>query len=306
MTSVDTTGPRDLLRQPVFVIGCNRSGTTLLFQTLSSHPDLWSRYIENRDSFLEVFPHDGEDGDLVREPTSEQRHRTERLLYENAKNRELAIGCGGVLHHLPLKLFQKPVTDLFKTPPLRVVDKTPSNCFRVAMLAETFPEARFVYIVRRGEAVVSSLMEGWKRWTDSDGQWEFRDWHYLRPPGWRGYTDEPLERICLFQYVSSNRHAVDDLRGLAPSRYIVVRHEDLVTSPRAGYTRIQDFLDLSRSTYWDEVVDDSHDRIWTRGGSPPEAGKWRRLHGAEIVRIRSELEPINKMFYDGDEHLDTT
>ncbi|HUF76891.1 MAG TPA: hypothetical protein VMM35_11465, partial [Longimicrobiales bacterium] len=30
------------IRAPVIVLGCNRSGTTLLFRNLSFHPPLWS------------------------------------------------------------------------------------------------------------------------------------------------------------------------------------------------------------------------------------------------------------------------
>lgn len=305
MNSRESIRPDDLLHEPIFIIGCNRSGTTVLFQTLSSHPDLWSRYVENRDAFLRVFPHDGPSGDLVEEPSSDALRRVERVIYQNAKNRELAVGTP-ILQHLPRKLFQKFVTDLFKTPPLRIVDKTPSNCFRVRMLANTFPGARFIYIVRRGEAVVSSLMEGWKRWTNLEGEWEYVDWHYLRPPGWRAYEGEPLEDICAFQYISSNRHVIDDLRELPASRYIVVRHEDLVSTPKDEYSRLREFLGLAPSSHWSDIVDDLHNRIWTRGGSPPEPGKWRRLHDEEVARVRPKLRPINELFYEGDEHLDTT
>lgn len=293
-----------LLRRPVFVIGCNRSGTTVFFKTLSSHPTLWSRYNENRDRFLEIFPDDGPDGDLVREATDAQQWAMELFLYREAKNREIAVGIP-VLQHLPLKLFQKPVTDLFKSPLLPVVDKTPSNCFRIAMLARVFPSARFIYIVRRGEAVVSSLMEGWKHWSSTDGSWTFGSWHYLRPPGWMEYRDRSLEEICAFQYRSSNVEATNDLESIDERRYLTVRHEDLVTDPPEEYRKIRQFLELEGSTYWDEVVADLDRQVWTRGGSPPQPGKWRRLHGEEVESVRDVIAPVNQRFYDGDEHIDT-
>ena len=296
---------RPRLDRPVFVIGCNRSGTTILFQTLSSHPALWSRYIENRDAFIEVFPNEGAEGDLVVSATEDQRSRTERFLFDNAKNRELAVE-NSLLGWLPLKVFQKAVTDRFKRPPIRIVDKTPSNCFRIAMLADAFTNALFVYIVRRGEAVVSSLMEGWKNWTNCRGEWEYSDWHYLKPPGWRYYTSRRLEEICAFQYASSNRRAHRDLSKLDVNRWLRVRHEDVITSPRAEYKRIRKFLGLPPSVYWEAVVKDMESRIWTRGGSAPRPGKWRELHGEEVARVASKLEPINALFYDGSEHLETT
>ena len=295
---------RRLLVEPIFVIGCNRSGTTILFKTLSSHPSLWSHYTENRQDFLRTFPGEGPEGHLVLEATPRQARKVERFLYRNAKNRELAIGFP-LLEQLPRKLFQHHVTRLFKSSPLTVVDKTPSNCFRVTMLASAFPDARFVYIVRRGEAVVSSLMEGWKNWTETEGAWRYRNWHYLKPPGWMDYRDRSLEKICAFQFVASNLHAIRALEEVPEERHITVRHEDLVSRPMAEYTRLREFLALEPSTYWHGIVSDLKERVWTRGGSPPQPGKWRRLHGTEVERIRDRLAPINEQFYDGDEHLDT-
>lgn len=108
MTTISSFRNREretFLTDPVFIIGCNRSGTTILFQTLSSHPALWSRYIENRDYFLRVFPNNGPEGDLVKHANRIQGERVERFLFENAKNRELAIGIP-FLEDLPLSLFQ--------------------------------------------------------------------------------------------------------------------------------------------------------------------------------------------------------
>ena len=44
------------LEQPIIVLGCNRSGTTLLFNNLSAHPDTWSLYIESQDIFYRHHP----------------------------------------------------------------------------------------------------------------------------------------------------------------------------------------------------------------------------------------------------------
>lgn len=194
MVSRYRASPDGLLTAPIFIIGCNRSGTTALFRTLSAHPTLWSRYIENRDCFIDLFPDDGPEGDRVTQANDRQQSRMSQFLYDNAKNRELVTG-NPVLEHLPLKLFQKLLTDLFWSPPLPIVDKTPSNCFRVEMLADAYPDARFV--ARRGEAVVSSLMEGWKNWTETDGTWSYRRWYYLKPPSWKDFEgEEDLARIC--------------------------------------------------------------------------------------------------------------
>lgn len=153
--------------------------------------------------------------------------------------------------------------------------------------------------------MVSSLMEGWKYWTDTDGIWHYRGWHYIKPPGWRAYRSRSLEDICAFQYVASNQQVIGELERMTDDRFIVVRHEDLVAAPAEHYTRIRQFLELPASAHWDAVVATLDSRVWTRGGSHPQPGKWRELHGSEVERIRGRLEPVNEWFYDADEHLDT-
>jgi hypothetical protein len=44
------------LRGPIFIIGCNRSGITLLFRNLSEHPDFWSLYVEAQPTLHAHFP----------------------------------------------------------------------------------------------------------------------------------------------------------------------------------------------------------------------------------------------------------
>lgn len=63
-------GPSPLLDRPIFIIGCNRSGTTLLHRTLSTHPDLWCDrlYDECQHVYHEHYPAHRELGERVREP----------------------------------------------------------------------------------------------------------------------------------------------------------------------------------------------------------------------------------------------
>jgi len=56
------------LHRPIFIIGCNRSGTALLFRNLSEHLDLWSLYVEAQPTFHSRFPVDPELGERVLAP----------------------------------------------------------------------------------------------------------------------------------------------------------------------------------------------------------------------------------------------
>lgn len=288
-----------MIENPIFIIGCNRSGTTLLFRNLSEHPDLWSPYVEAQEVFHSEFPVDPVEGERVEGPVDPGSMEAIRSgLYRQAHNKE-AFKDHAVLRHLPPKLMQRPLNRLYKPSTIRLVEKTPANSLRIPLLVEVFPDARFIFVVRRGEAVVSSLMEGWKRWNNApEGEpFRFRKWHYLVPPGWQEYVDEPLESICAFQWIESNRFAHQDLERLAEDRYLLVKHEDLVGDPASAYGRIQQFCELPVSAYFDSVVSRANTRAYTTGGSAPRRDKWKELHGAEIESVRSRLAPINEMFY---------
>jgi len=187
-----------VLERPIFIIGCNRSGTTLLFRTLSRHPDLWSLYVESQDVFYRHWPIHPETGDRVtRPPPEEARLGLVRDLYDRAHNKEFFLDTP-LIGRVPSKLFQRPLGRIYKPGVIRLVEKTPSNTLRVPMLAQAFPDARFLFIIRRGEDVVSSLMEGWRNWsgTPEGEDWRYTKWHYLVPPCWQAWTERPLEEIC--------------------------------------------------------------------------------------------------------------
>lgn len=287
-----------LLDRPVFVVGCNRSGTTLLFLTLSGHPEAWSHYEELSGLYHEVAPVHPERGErLKRVPSPGDVGALERRLFEAAHNKELHKDWP-VLRHLSRKLLQPPLSRLWKEPPLRLVEKTPANALRVPFLAEAFPDARFVFLVRRAEAAISSLMEGWKIWSGTgDGDWAFRGWHYLAPPGWREWTGRSLAEICAFQWVEANRAAWDDLRSRCPDRYLLVRHEEALADPAGTYREIREFCELPPSGYFDRQVARLGATAYPHPGSDPRPGKWRDLHGEEVESVRELFQPLMDELY---------
>lgn len=289
-----------LLKRPIFILGCNRSGTTLLFRNVSVHPDLWSLYREAQQEFYRHWPIHDERGDRVEEPASPGvRAVLLADLFDRAHNKE-RFRDAPLVGLLSPKLFQRPLGRLYRRAPLRLVEKTPANTLRVPMLARLFPDARFVFLVRRGEDVVSSLMEGWKNWSGTPpGQaWRFTKWHYLVPPGWRDWADRPLEEICAHQWRSSTTTAQSDLERWAPDRHLRLRHEDLIADPAEGYRRIAEFCGLRDSPSFNRVIGSATERVFTTGGSAPRHRKWKRLHGEEIGRVKDVIEPVNALFYE--------
>ena len=286
------------LEQPIIILGCNRSGTTLLFNNLSAHPDTWSLYIESQDIFYRHHPIHPELGDRLTEPPTEaEREDIERYFYRTAHNKEFFKDTPG-LKLIHRKLLQRPVNPLYRRRPLRLVEKTPANALRVPYLAKLFPDAKWLFLVRRGEDVVSSLMEGWKNWSRAGGgPWQFSRWHYLVPPGWQEYRGKRLEEICAYQWTESNRIAWEDLNEHLPRRFLLLRHEDLMANPREEYDRIREHCGLRPSRWFDSVISNIRARVFTTGGSAPRREKWRSLHEKEIERVRKELATLNSLFY---------
>ena len=287
-----------LLPKPIIIIGCNRSGTTLLFNNLSEHPRTWSLYIESQQIFYRHFPISPTLGDAVSSATPEQATTIQRDFYRDAHNKEFFKD--GLLDAIPKKILQRPLNRLYKRGPLRLVEKTPANCFRIPLLKQIFPDAKFLFLIRRPEDTISSLMEGWKIWSQTQDQWTFGNWHYLVPPGWQDYRSRTLQEICAFQWVSSNETAWKDLNAHCPGQFLALRHEDLVANPHHHYSRILDFCELPASKHFTSLIDSLEKRVFTTRGSKPKAEKWKSLHLQEIMSVEPVFAPLAARFYGSD------
>lgn len=290
-----------LIDRPIFVIGCNRSGTTLAFRNLSEHPATWSLYEEGQHIFYQHFPIDPDLGDRIDvSPTPAVANAMHRAFFREAHNKEILCDRP-LLRQIPRKVLQRPLNRLYKRAPLRLVEKTPANCLRIPFLARLFPDARFLYIVRRAEDVVSSLMQGWRKWssTTGNGIWRYGDWHYLVPPGWQEWTCRSLQEICAFQWVEANRTAWEDLKEHCADRFVLVRHEDAIADPQAIYAKVIEFCELAPSPFFDSLVANSDRRVFTHGGSPPRSGKWQQLNGPEVQSVRHMFQPLMDRIYPG-------
>jgi hypothetical protein len=96
-------------------------------------------------------------------------------------------------------------------------DKTPPNIDHVALLAEVFPGARFVELVRDGRDVALSMMT--MPWGDNNA--------------W----------TCGLRWASCIREG-ERHRAERPDEMLLVRYEDLVTQPREQLERVSAFLGM--------------------------------------------------------------
>ncbi len=199
----------------IFVLGHERSGTTMLRAMLDSHPDLavppeahsvvhlLGHQVRplDLDEILTAFAHDKYFADWQLAPADLEFLRTDPRV------RTRADAIAG-LYAAYARAHDKP----------RVADKTPSHLAEMQLLAERFPNAKFLHIVRDGRDVAASMV------TMNFGSSEFAH----------------AARIWRLRIVRAHELG----RSLGPDRYCEIHYEDLVADPVATLQAACAFLDL--------------------------------------------------------------
>lgn len=203
-----------------FLVGCPRSGTTLLRAMVDAHPDV---AIPGESHFIPT---------LARRRASYETRRgfdLDKFLRDILADERLArwhipeVSIGTALADAGPGSLPDAIRALFATyaagrrKPL-YADKTPGYVRALPRLARLFPEARFVHIVRDGRDVALSLRE--MEWASPDLATLARVW-----------------RIN----VEYGRRAGE---RLGPERYLEVRYEELVDRPETTLRTVCAFLGL--------------------------------------------------------------
>jgi hypothetical protein len=190
-----------MIKSPVFIIGCPRSGTTLLYNVLAEVSSLWSIGYESKDIIekyhspavkgwesgaltaadvtprsrayiLHAFEIGSASGDFWRRVDRFRSALRKNPLYRLLKQRGKTTGTAGALSSaMPqqgltairsLVKLRNGLLPFGKPAAIRLLEKTPENCLRLPFLLELFPDARVIYLTRDGRPNIHSLMEGWQ------------------------------------------------------------------------------------------------------------------------------------------------
>lgn len=285
--SVDTSKvPSPRFDRPVFIVSAPRSGSTLLFETLSHFPDLWSIGMESHEvveGIPELHPaaHHYESNCLsATDATAETiAHLQERF------TQQLRDHNGQSYSALP------PET---RPTQVRFLEKTPKNALRIPFLKAAFPDARFIFLYREPRGNISSMLEGWRArrfsfypWIPG---WPHRTWCFLLTPGWKTLQNHPLVEIVAHQWRTTNAHILDSLRALPPADWLRVNYADLIQEPRKTVCDIARFADWG----WDEVIEQHVSDtlpVSSMTLSTPNPEKWRK-HADELELVLPGLLPL--------------
>jgi hypothetical protein len=111
-----------------------------------------------------------------------------------------------------------------------VVLKNPNHSFRIKVLLDVFPQAKFIHIVRDPYVVYPSSIHLLKSLSRV---------HSLQRP-----TFEGLDERVLATYVDLYRKVDEGRELVAPSRFYELRYEDLIADPEAQLRRLYEHLEL--------------------------------------------------------------
>jgi hypothetical protein len=161
--------------------------------------------------------------------------------------------------------------------PIRIVDKNPKHCFRIPFLKSLFPDAQFVFLYRRPEANISSLIEGWKSGRYATYEvpraGETFQWHFDLPPGWEEWINMGLPERCAHQWVGYNRALLRAERTLPDEAVVRCHYEEMVKRPLETARSLCAALDVQMS---DPIREHCEELPVVNSVSAPDPEKWRK------------------------------
>nr|MBX2849147.1 aspartyl/asparaginyl beta-hydroxylase domain-containing protein [Acidiferrobacterales bacterium] len=172
--------------EPIFILAAPRSGSTLLYETLARHESLMS-YNSESHGLIESIPsltvdRNGSNALFAHHATSSVSERLKSLFLSRLSQKELTTRTE-----------------------VKFLEKTPKNALRVGFLKQAFSNAKFIYLYRRPEGNISSIIEGWRSGRfityKKLPEWQSKyAWSFLLPNGWQELPPDDLARIASFQY----------------------------------------------------------------------------------------------------------
>lgn len=257
--------------EPIFVVGMNGSGTTMLLDNLGHHPELYAFPRETRlipylygrrdrfgdldddSNFLRLWQ------EVIRIPAIRHANDNDEIsLPQDWREhpRNLASVLNGVFMHFASRQNKR-----------RWCEKTPQHVQHIGLLAELFPHSSFIHVVRDGRDCAASFN---------------RRWH--RTPELTVYRWKKV--LC-----EGRRQGLE----LGPQRYMEIRYEDITQDPEAWLRRVCNFLDV---TFHKQILESSQPYLQQPGIESeseelgrirPNSGNWKQFFSP---RRSGQLEKI--------------
>jgi hypothetical protein len=258
----------------IFVVGCPRSGTTLVHKLLAVHHDVYS--CRETHYFQKIRRGEGKKGIAdylglaprrVLEAYSSMRSENELLgHYDPSRVRSLRSAT--------LFFDQMMTSEAQARGKSAWVEKTPAHLFYIRLIRRHIPSVQFVHVIRDGRDVVASLVDAAKS--------------FPQARAWNEYTD--LEKAIS----SYNRYLAESLKHCDSEGQIFVRYEHILDDVKGVRRKLYALLGLESE---DSSLDFGgvHRRL-VRGDEG-----WKNDHAGRIKDTR--LVKFNRIFDDQQKQL---
>lgn len=262
--------------KPVFIIGCPRSGTTLLYDMLLSSGK-FAIYRAESDVFFRLAPAFGN-----LKSAANRRRLVDAWLGSDyfgrtgLSSREVR---GKLLSECRnpgdfLRIVMEAIAR--KQGVRRWADNTPFHLHYIDEIKKTIPNAQFVHIIRDGRDVAMSLNRlGW-------------------PPHFPWDTKHRLQ-ISGLRWKWLVSHARKSGRKLGAD-YLEVRYEELVGCPRNALSRLSEFIgeELDYSYIQRKAIGTvaKPNSSFPYAGGLRSVGRWKSLSCEEAVQLDTVLSPL--------------
>ena len=272
LSALASAGPPS---RPILILGCPRSGTSLVLQAFLRVPGL--RSVQSEGHIL----------------WDEFHHPRERGWDSDALAAEMVTDREREYVYTAVRLFARG---------RRFVDKTPESCLRVPYLHELFADARFVLLRRRAADNVNSLIEGWRarpRFVkyrlpeplEGLGPLSGHAWSFVLVPGWRELRDASLEEICARQYVACNEAVLAARDEIGGEQWTDLAYEDLLADPAGELERVFARVDVPFAAEARAFAEALPRTLSATALTAPRREKWRDQNREAVERVLPLVRP---------------
>jgi sulfotransferase family protein len=258
---------RQLTSAPVFVVGMNGSGTTMLLDCLGRHPELYAFPKETR-LIPYLISRESAYGDLQIDANFQRlwdEVRTLAVFRESNDTAPIPLPPDWREYPRSLAGILEAIFGYFaaREGKRRWCEKTPQHVQHLLALSQQFPAAKFVHVIRDGRDCAVSFHRRW-----------------LRRP-----------ELTIFRWKKVVATGRDQGRQLGQDRYLEIRYEDLTAQPESSLRGICAFLGLPFAA---ATLDSAQPYLQSSGtdgarGLRANSGKWQGYFSA---RLQQRLERI--------------
>ena len=266
---------KPIAETPVFILGCSRAGTTLVYKTFSESKQLGSLNKETHDLWASLHP------------IEEKNWTGHELLADDASDQDRAF----ISHFF-----------FTQTGTLTFIDKNNQNGLCLPYLLKLFPNARFVYVKRSPGDNINSLIEGWRK-SDEFANWsshlpveiniekgEFTRWCFFIAQGWQKYINESIETVCAFQYKVMNEAIIKGRQLVPDTQWTEIHYEDILDNPVNAFKSAFHSLGLEFDNHLEQHCKTVLGRPYN-AFSEIRTDKWKDGRNAE--KIKTVLESVD-------------